>query len=202
MAVKHAPLTAVVLAGGQGSRMGGPKAEILLKGKPLLQHVIDSLLPVTDHLIVVGSEAVRLPTIPYPDLAFLTDAAPDEGPLRAAATAFRSINTELTLVVGCDMPFLNAALIAFLAGLATGHDVVVPVVEAREQPLHAVYRTHFASLSAENALTAGERRMRSLLLGRDVRRVERPEWSAFDPLGRSFENLNTPDDLAAAETRT
>lgn len=193
-------ITGVVLAGGHGSRMGSPKASLLLNGRPLLDHVLDAIALIANEIIVVRSALYPLPAIHYANVEVLVDEAPDEGPLRALATAFGHTHTGLVVAVGCDMPFLNPNLMSRLVSLADGYDAVVPVVETRLQPLHAVYRPAAAAIAAENALRTGERRVTGLLTRLHVREVERREWISADPTGTSFFNINTPADLILAES--
>lgn len=191
-------ITGVILAGGHGSRMGGPKASLLLNGRPLLDHVLDAIALIADDIIVVRSALYALPAIHHPNVQVLVDEAPDQGPLRALATAFSHTHSGLVVVVGCDMPFLNPILMSILASLIDGYDAVVPLVETRQQPLHAVYRAAAASIAADGALLAGERRVSALLTRLRVREVERHEWISADPTARSFFNINTPEDLDLA----
>lgn len=191
-------ITGVILAGGHGSRMGSPKANVLLNGRPLLYHVLDAIAPIADEVIVVRSAIYPLPPISQANVEVLVDEAPNEGPLRALATAFRHTQSELVVAVGCDMPFISTMLLSMLSSLIDGYDAVVPIVETRPQPLHAIYRPGTATVAAESALRAGERRVFDLLARLRVREVERPEWIAADPLARSFFNINTLKDLILA----
>jgi molybdenum cofactor cytidylyltransferase len=55
--------TAIVLAAGAGSRMGGPLKQLLiLDGKPILQHVLDAVAAagLTEIVLVLGHEAGRV----------------------------------------------------------------------------------------------------------------------------------------------
>ncbi|MDA0797189.1 MAG: molybdenum cofactor guanylyltransferase [Chloroflexi bacterium] len=191
-------ITVVILAGGHGSRMGSPKASLLLNGRSLLHHVLDAVAPIADQVIVVRSALYPLPPIDQTNVKVLVDEAPGEGPLRALATAFSHTRSKHVVAVGCDMPFLNPILMSRLASLIDGYDAAVPIVEGRQQPLHAAYRTAAASIAADDALRRGERRVSALLTQLHVREVERREWIATDPTARSFFNINNPEDLALA----
>jgi molybdopterin-guanine dinucleotide biosynthesis protein A len=195
-------ITGVVLAGGRGVRLGGPKAGVLLKGRPLLDHVLDAISVATTDLIVVSSALHPLPAIHHPNVHVLIDGLPDQGPLLGLVTAFEHTRDGIAIVVGCDMPFLSAPLLANLASLlgADGdtRDAVVPVVESRLQPLCAVYRPAPAARAAADALGADDRSMTGLLSRLRVRQVPESGWTALDPTGRSFFNINTPEDLSRA----
>src|SRR5262249_11916746 len=104
----------------------------------------------------------------------------------------------LAIVVACDMPFLNAALLAEQLRRAAEFDVVIPVLDGRPEPMHAVYRCAPTILAVRAALAAGQRRMISFLDRLRVDRLEETTVRAFDPELYSFFNTNTPDDLARA----
>lgn len=191
-------ITGAVLAGGHGRRMGAPKAGVLLKGRPLLDYVLDAIGPVTHEIIVVRSARLVLPPINQANATVILDETADEGPLRALNTAFNAARTGLVLAVGCDMPFLNPTLISRLAALIDDFDAVVPIVDGRQQPLHAIYRAAPAAAAAASALSTGDRRMGNLLPRLRTRWVERDEWEAVEPTARSFFNVNTPADLLRA----
>ena len=138
------------------------------------------------------------------DYAFLgvrlaSDPVPGAGALPGLATALEAARGERVLVVACDMPFASASLMAHMLALAEEADVVIPRRLGEFEPLLAVYRR--ACLAAIRAsLQAGQSRMISFFPSVRLRAVETEEWEALDPSGRSFFNVNTPDDLRQAET--
>jgi molybdopterin-guanine dinucleotide biosynthesis protein A len=96
------------------------------------------------------------------------------------------------VVVGCDMPFLSARLLAHLAGLSGESDVVAPRIGGRPEPLHAVYAP--ACLAAiRPRVEAGQLRIVGFYDDVRVRYVEEPALRAIDPELRSFRNVNTPE---------
>jgi molybdopterin-guanine dinucleotide biosynthesis protein A len=101
------------------------------------------------------------------------------------------------LVVGCDMPLLQPALLRELLHLAPGHDAVVPVKDDLPEPLCAVY-TQACLEPARRLLERGAYKVAGLF--DDVRAVLVPEtrWRDFDPEGLSFLNVNREEDLARA----
>ena len=67
------------------------------------------------------------------------DLVAGKGALGGIHSAVHHAATPHCLVVACDMPFLNAGVLRYLAEQRAGYDVVVPSVHGRSQPLHAVY---------------------------------------------------------------
>jgi molybdenum cofactor guanylyltransferase len=123
--------------------------------------------------------------------------------LGGIATALREIDG-WALIVACDLPLVSATLCGWLASLAVlpegsgaEVDVVVPIVDGYEEPLHALY--HRRCLAAiERRLALGERRVISFFPDVRVRRVGEDELRQVDPLLRSFVNVNTPAEWQSA----
>lgn len=187
-----ADCTAVILAGGDSRRMGRDKATLPLHGKPLLQHVSDSLVRVFPKVIV----SVRVPRAGL-DLPQVCDALPDGGPLAGLAAALESIETPWLFAAGCDMPFVSPAVIEVLAGRRAGHQAVVPVVQGHPQPLAAFYARECLDAIRDIGMGDGKRSLRALLERLDVCYVDEAQLREHDPQLRSFFDLDTPADVAA-----
>lgn len=182
----------VVLAGGQSRRLGVEKSLLLLEGQPLLVRALDRLAEVSDDLIVVTNEPQR-----YEPLELAARLVPDERPgvgsLMGIYSGLKAARHAYALVVACDMPFLNLALLRHLLALAPGHDVVIPRRGEHVEPLHAVYGR--ACLPAmERVLARGRRQIIAFFDQVRVRYVARAEVERFDPQRLSFVNVNTPQD--------
>lgn len=191
--------SAAIVAGGQSTRMGQDKAFMPLAGQPLIARILARLAqtaPAETLLIANRREpfaALHLPVYP--------DALPGNGSLGGIYTALQHSRNGLTLVVACDMPFLNPDVLRYLVGLAGADadvDAVVPRSGARAHGLHAVYRrTCLEPMRAQ--LEAGKLSVMALLDRVRTRYVDDVELAEFDPLRLSFFNVNTPDELAEAE---
>ena len=190
------PVTGVILAGGQSRRMGRDKALIELGGKTLLERTADTLWHITSDLIVVGPEerGGQLPGV-----TVVQDAVPGSGPLGGIAAALRASPHPCCLVVACDMPLLNVGLLRYLVELAPSFDVVIPDADGFTHQMHAVYST--ACLPhMERQLAAGDFKIDRFFPRVRVRYVTAEEIDRFDPQHRSLLNVNTPEELAEAET--
>jgi molybdopterin-guanine dinucleotide biosynthesis protein A len=185
--------SAIILAGGQSRRMGRDKALIDYRGRPIIAHVIDTLRAVSDDVAVVSNR----PELYSPFGArVVADYDPPCGPLGGIAVGLQAALHPLAVVVACDMPFLNLALLRWLVELADGYDAVVPQAGAEFEPLHAVYRRECHDPIVQR-IERGERRVISFFADVRLRIVLEAEWRVLDPAGRSLVNLNTPDDLEA-----
>ena len=103
---------------------------------------------------------------------------------------------ELTLAVGCDMPFLAPDLLRAFVGWGEGTDVAILRRGEWVEPLHAAYRRTCLP-EIESVIRAGERRIISFFPDVDVRYVTEEMVRPFDPQLRSFRNVNTPEEWAA-----
>jgi molybdopterin-guanine dinucleotide biosynthesis protein A len=184
-----------IQAGGHSSRMGRDKALVPLGGRPLIEHQIERLQGLADEMIITTNKP---DDYAYLGLHMASDAQPGAGALFGLQTALAATRAESVLVVACDMPFLNRALLAFLLEQASLADVVIPLRNAEFEPLHAVYARRCLT-AIEAALAQQKRRMISFFDAVEVMPIEAGTWQRFDPQGRSFFNINTPDDLAHAE---
>ena len=100
-------------------------------------------------------------------------------------------------VCGCDAPFLNPTLIRYLVEQAEGYDLVVPRTAQGLHPLHAVYAKS-ALPAMEAQLRQGRWDLQALVPALRARIIAPQAWRRVDREGRSFSNLNTPADYAAA----
>jgi len=186
----------VFLAGGQSSRMGTPKAGLEFDGRPLLDHLVDRVRPFFPEVVVVAAPGQALPETAA---RRVEDDTPGEGPVGGLVAGLRAVTRPLAFVCSCDSPFLNPELAIFLARTAAEcYDVVVPQWEGRLHPLHAVYRASVQPL-LEAQLAAGKRRPTDLFDHVRTRIVKEDEVRQMDVEGRSFVNMNTPEDYEHAK---
>ena len=182
----------VVLAGGEGSRMGG--------GKPLRKLGGETLLARALRMARTWSEDVRIglrsaDQIPGADVPLVLDDPTIEGPLAglvAAISTARDSGHEAVLTVPCDMPFLPPDLLARLAERIGDKEAAVSASGGRLHPVCALWKV--SSLAVLPAYLATGRR--SLVGFAEAAGFERVDWP-----GDLFVNINTPSELAAAEQR-
>jgi molybdenum cofactor guanylyltransferase len=192
----RAEICGLVLAGGQGRRMGGvDKGLQPLQGRPLIQHVIDRLRPQVDPLLINANQNLER----YAE--FGCPVVPDRvggfaGPLAGLDAGLHATDAPLILTVPCDSPFLPHDLVVRLAAARAASDADVAVARTGNQP-HPVFalictrvRTHLADF-----LRSGERKID--LWYASLRVVE----VAFDDEADAFANINTSAELAQHERR-
>jgi molybdopterin-guanine dinucleotide biosynthesis protein A len=187
-------LSGAILAGGKSRRMGRDKSQLVLGGETLIARAVRTLGAVCDDLIIVTNTPEQFAGLG----ARLTgDVIPDGGALSGIHAGLVAARHEFALVVACDMPFLNLALLRRMALLTPGHDAVVPRWQGEFEPLHAVY-SHNCIAAIEPLLRQGGGRIIEFYERIHVRYVERDEIVQSDPDGLSFFNVNSPEDWARA----
>ena len=188
----------IVLAGGKGLRLGHEKALETVGNKSLIQWVVFSLSFFNSNIIIVTAAKQFPPQfIGYLKLKMVTDAYPDKGPLGGIYTGLAASNSFYNLVVACDMPFLNQALLRYMIQISTSFDLVAPRLGNMVEPLHAVYSKGCLA-PIERILEQGNLSISQLFTQVRVRYVEAEEIGRFDPEHLSFFNINTEADLATA----
>ena len=107
-------VTGVVLAGGQGRRMGGvDKGLKILRGKPMVEWVIERIAPQVHEVLINANQNLERYA------AFGHRVIPDEiagyaGPLAGLHRGLTEAANELVATVPCDSPFLPRDLVARL----------------------------------------------------------------------------------------
>jgi len=187
-------ITGLILAGGRAQRMGGQDKGLLpLAGQPLVAHVIAALAPQVRDIIINANRNAEAYSIQ--GYRVFADAVGGYcGPLAGMDGGLGLAATPYLLSVPCDSPFLPAALSQRLYAALTEADAEIAVVHDGEwmQPVFAL-------------ITRGLRSSLSRFLASGGRKIDR--WYAqhrlaiadFSDVPKAFINLNTPEELAAAE---
>lgn len=193
-----AGLSLVIQAGGESQRMGQDKGLVLFRGQPLVQRIAQRLAAVAAEVLVTTNrpEAYRFLGLPL-----IEDLLPGTGALGGLYTALTAAHYGAVAVVACDMPFANAQLLAYQHSLliSSGADLVIPRWTDKLEPFHTVYQRAACLPHILAALQAGKRRVDAWFEQVNLRYLEPVESRPFDPRGLAFWNVNTLEELAAAE---
>jgi molybdenum cofactor guanylyltransferase len=205
--------SAVILAGGNGRRLGEEKALLVFEGRPLICWTTEKLHLVADEVVVVARDeahAERLQEIisnftlaPEPRVIFTWDRVAGFGPVAGLSAGMMRSRGKFAFATGCDLPFLNPRVIERLFELVNedeeGYDAAVPVqANGFFEPLHCVYHRKKMLSACERALERAERRIHAPLQELCVRRIFMDLLRPIDPDLLSFFNLNTREDLQEA----
>lgn len=190
------PISAILLAGGAGRRMGGEDKGLLkLKDKPLVEWVLARIAPQVDEILISANRNLdAYSAFGYPVLPDKTEGY--AGPLAGIARGLLDAKHELILSVPCDTPFLPDDLVArLLSALQAGdYDCAVPYLgDAGQHAICLMRRQVGASLAQYLALGGSK--------------VQ--DWQArlkcahvnFTDVAPFFVNLNRPEQLAALDTK-
>ena len=187
-------ITGLILAGGQGRRMGGvDKGLRVLRGKPMVAWVLERFAPQVDEILINANQN-------HEQYARLGHAViSDEiggfaGPLAGLERGLARARHELIASVPCDSPFLPEHLVKNLRGALTAHNAQLAVAKTGDQP-HPVFclcrRELHAHLRA--FLGDGGRKIDAWYASLKVVEV------SFDDEPESFSNINTEDELRRVE---
>jgi molybdopterin-guanine dinucleotide biosynthesis protein A len=193
-------IAGILLAGGRARRMGREKALIEIAGRALLAHGVARLAPQCARLVVsANGDPARFTAFGIPVVA---DDVPDcPGPLAgilAGLEFFARNDRAVTHAVSlaADTPFAPHDLVARLAAARRSQnaDIAIAASGGRRHYVAALWPVAIRSAIRET-LAAGERKVEHFIA---ASRVDVAEWPVepYDP----FFNVNTPDDLARAET--
>jgi molybdopterin-guanine dinucleotide biosynthesis protein A len=160
-----APCSVLILAGGRGQRMGGQdKGLVLWRGQPLIAHLHGIVRPLTDDLIISCNRNHER----YAEYAdqWVYDSEQDfPGPLAGIRAALKVARHPYLLVLPCDAPLIDRALLDALRHTAAQHPQQAVMLRQNGywQPLCSLIPTCFQA-RLEHAWKAGERSPRHVLL--------------------------------------
>lgn len=191
-------LTIVLQAGGKSTRMGTDKGLMPFLGIPLVERLRDRFLILNGEIRVICND---FSSYEFLGLPLHSDVLPDRGALGGLLTALTVSETPYVGLIAADMPFASPQLLAHLLEQIQllGADAALPSSSHSMEPMHGLYRKSTCLSIVRDAISRGLWRMRSW---HDQARVE-----ILDPLETieaagseyTFVNLNTPDEVSAAE---
>ena len=175
--------------------MGGVnKALLEVGGHRIIERIVGTLSQTAQEIFVVTNTPADYAFLHLP---MLRDVVPGAGSLGGLYTGLSACADTRGFLVACDMPFLNAEVIRYMAGLAYKADVVVPRIRGLLEPLHAIYSAacipHIAGLLHNSDL-----KILNLYDKVEVLEVSEQELAVFDPNLHFIMNVNTPEDLQQA----
>jgi len=184
--------TGVLVAGGRARRLGGAaKGFLRVQGVPIATRTLGLLRRLFDEVLVVANDpgpwaALGAPVVP--------DAIPGKGAPGGLHAALLSARTGWIFAAACDMPFLSEDAIRHLASRRDGAAAVLVEWDNGLEGLHAFWSREALPV-VDRMLREGNPSMRAIAVAVGARIVTAREWRDVDPDGRSFENVNSPDDL-------
>jgi molybdopterin-guanine dinucleotide biosynthesis protein A len=186
----HRAMTGIILSGGKNTRMGANKAFLTVEGKRLIDRTVGIYRPLFSEIILITNEPLLYLD---EDVTIVTDLVRHKGPLMGIYTGLFYASSDHIFVTACDMPFLNPEFIQYMIDQTGDADIVVPAFAGALEPLHAIYSKRcmgsIRRLFEEDRLkiTGFYKDMKPKIIAEEV-------MKPFDPEGRMFANINTPDE--------
>lgn len=176
---------AVVVAGGNASRLGGTsKGDVIVGGRRMVDWVLDAVAGSgrVSEVVVVGE-------IDVPGIRTTMEDPPKGGPAAGLLAGVRALSADAIIALSCDIPGISADLPTLLAALSPERDGAVLELDGRTQWLSAVYwRAALEAAAGTEPLTGMP--LRELLGGLDLARV---------PASARAADVDTWEDVAAAQ---
>jgi molybdopterin-guanine dinucleotide biosynthesis protein A len=182
--------TSIVLAGGMSRRMGTDKALLPIHGRPMIQSLIQGLIPISRDIIVSLNDGERHEELKQAlpaGVRVVYDERPGQGPLMGIYAGLKASETDVNFVLACDIPEIDPGFVTEMRSYTGDHDVVVSVdQEGRTNALLAMYRRSVIPL-VKKQLEEGQKK---IILFFPRCRVK------YVPLhdGAWYKNINTMDD--------
>jgi molybdopterin-guanine dinucleotide biosynthesis protein A len=192
--------SALILAGGAGSRLGyREKALIDINGRPLIEIIIERLGKVADNMIISVRDRTQgelLDSSLKGRYRYAYDDQRNIGPMSGILSGLLACEDEFCFIAACDMPFINVEVARLLFRKSESHDAAIPRWEdGFLEPLHAVYRCVPMIRETRKAIEQGETIILAPVFRMNVNFVPVDEIRMFDPDLRTFININTYDDI-------
>ena len=189
---KQRDITGVVLAGGQGRRMGGQdKGLVQLFDKPLYQHIIDKLQPQVEHLAISANRNIaRYEQSGYP---VWLDSIPDyAGPLAGFLSALEKSTTHWVFFTPCDTPFIPTNLVETLWNHRADFDAVYVNDGNRDHPTLCLINKKMIT-PLQRFLANGDKKLMLFLQSNNTKSIY------INANKNAFINVNTLEDRQALE---
>jgi molybdopterin-guanine dinucleotide biosynthesis protein A len=189
-------VTGLVLAGGQGRRMGGvDKGLQPLRGRPMIEWVLERLKPQVTE-VVINANQNQAEYARYGCRVVADEIGGFAGPLAGLHAGLTANVHPFLVTVPCDSPFLPPDLVSRLHAALVAEHADLAVAKTGDQP-HPVFALVRESLSGHLTafLAAGGRKIDAWYAALKV--VEVP----FDDKPEAFSNINTRDELAEFDKR-
>ena len=184
-------MNALILAGGENKRLPMLKGFLEIDGKRIIESNINILERIFDKVIISTNTPEHYFYLGRP---MVGDTMSDRGPMTGILSALNIPEISEIFVTACDMPFISDELIRSIVDQwDTKWDAVIPVFEKKTQPLFGIYSKHIAR-NMEKSIKSGTRSLRKFLEGRQVLYISEQAVRNVDKEGKSFININTPED--------
>lgn len=193
----------LLLAGGQGSRMGGRnKLYLELEGSLLIEGTLEIVAPLFSEtiLLVAPNESEKVKKtfsslIKKWEIKIIEDREKAIGPLEGLFNGLCQMQEQWGFLLGCDMPTPDPDVIKGMGSFCSSNiDAVVAERLGFLEPLHAYYQKNCIG-AVYDAIIRGDRKIKQFYNDIRLAVVSKEKLKEFGNDDRSFFNLNTPHDV-------
>jgi molybdenum cofactor guanylyltransferase len=179
-------VTGIVLAGGKSSRMGTDKSLLIWKGKTLIEHSIDKLKTLCQKVVVSSNQH----QYDFTSCESWPDIVSQQAPIIGIYSCLKRSETDINLVLSCDMPLISTELLEVLLESSSNHEIVVPLNEnGLIEPLCGVYKKTIIP-EMEKYISAN-----NLSIIKFIDNVNHKCLPIDSFSTHLFKNINTPEDF-------
>lgn len=182
-------MIATILSGGRGKRFPYPKGLIDIGGKKLIEINITLLRELVEE-VVISSNTPELYF--HNGLPVVGDVITQSGPMSGIFSVLFYSKAPEIFVTACDMPYIKKELVMYIIK-NKADQATVPIFQGRPEPLLAVYSRELLNIM-EELIRTGNNSLTRMLDMIDVNYIEEEDIKKVDLDGRSFININTPED--------
>lgn len=185
-------VSAVILAGGDSTRMGQNKALLPLGNKSMIERIVDLLRPLFNEIILVTDNAEEYSMLK--DIIFVKDKInmKEKNSLVGIYTGLIVAKNPYTFTLPCDMPFLNPDLINYMIQAIKKQDIVIPFVKGHYQPLHAIYGKGCID-AIKKSLDKKQYKITNFFDGMSIEIIDDDVVKKYSKDMKCFLNINTND---------
>lgn len=189
---KKITIEAFVLAGGQSKRMGQDKGLILLKGRPMVSYILNTLQEAGIPTKIIANNPSYIMFGP----PVYSDIISEKGPMGGLLTAFENTTANVILLIGCDMPLISVEVINHLLSFADREKIIAPITADNVNPLFALY-PRCLQQKLEKSMVDEQLKMTHFILNNQHILVPFTDLKTTS----HFSNINNPAELREMETK-
>jgi molybdopterin-guanine dinucleotide biosynthesis protein A len=185
-------VTVSILCGGKSSRMQSEKGLVLFQGKPFVEHIIEAALPISNEIQLVTNTS----DYDYLSYAKIKDIELDKGPIGGIYTALVHSESEINLILSCDIPLISTELLSeLIAKHTTDFEVSVFSETNKIHPLIGIYSKKIIPI-LKRAIDENELKMMHLL-----DKVNHQIIEVAGERSKQFRNVNSLAELNELNTK-
>lgn len=183
-------ITGIVLAGGKSSRMGTDKSMMILDGIPMIQHAVNTLKTVCNSVVISSNNFIY----DFTGCETWPDELPDGAPIIGIYSCLKRSETDINIILSCDMPLISTGMLEYLLENSANHDITVPVHgDHFIEPLCGIYRKSSIEILKEFVGKGNFRLNECILAGSHQLLQADSNVSCYFP--GLFSNINSPEDF-------